>query len=162
MRRACGQAWPTTPFAKPQGVPPVGASQRLRAPCLVEDARKDKFVLLGFDWVEETPSAGGDIACGNGYSCRQGALPMRPPHCFSQPENGSLILPWNCCDGEVSMKPPTNPYHQPETVFAGERQEFSDAGLSPDDPTVQTRASRARPPHAKSESPKKKKRRKRG
>jgi hypothetical protein len=59
------------------------------------------------------------------------------------------------------MKPRTNPYHQPETVFAGERQEFSDAGLSPDDPAVQARASKARGSRAKSESAKKKKRRKR-
>jgi len=28
-----------------------------------------------------------------------------------------------------------NPYHQSEIVFTGERQEFSDAGLSPDDAT---------------------------
>jgi hypothetical protein len=54
--------------------------------------------------------------------------------------------------------PPTNPYHQAETAFSGERQEFSDTGLSPDDPAVQGRASKAKP-HAKSESAKKKKRR---
>lgn len=58
------------------------------------------------------------------------------------------------------MKPRANPYHQPETIFAGERQEFSDAGLSPDDPAVQARASKAKRPQAKSESVKKKKRRK--
>jgi hypothetical protein len=59
------------------------------------------------------------------------------------------------------MKPPTNPYHQPETVFAGERQEFSDAGLSPDDPAVQARVSKRRRLQTKSESSKKQKRRKR-
>jgi hypothetical protein len=56
--------------------------------------------------------------------------------------------------------PPISPYHQSETVFTGERQEFSDAGLSPDDPTVQGRAPRRRPAGGKSESAKKKKRRK--
>jgi hypothetical protein len=60
------------------------------------------------------------------------------------------------------MKAPANPYHQPETPFIGERQEFSDAGLSPDDPAVQARASKARRANAKSETAKNKKRRKRG
>jgi hypothetical protein len=57
--------------------------------------------------------------------------------------------------------PPTSPYHQSETVFTGERQEFSDAGLSPDDPTVRAREARRKPAGAKSESAQKKKRRKR-
>lgn len=56
--------------------------------------------------------------------------------------------------------PPTSPYHQSETVFTGERQEFFDAGLSPDDPAVQGRAPRRKPAGAKSESTTKKKRRK--
>jgi len=59
------------------------------------------------------------------------------------------------------MKAPTNPYHQPETLFVGERQEFTDSGLSPDDPAVQARASKARRANVKSESAKNKKRRKR-
>ena len=36
------------------------------------------------------------------------------------------------------MKTPINPYHQPETIFVGKRQQFCDAGLSPDDPVVQS------------------------
>jgi hypothetical protein len=59
------------------------------------------------------------------------------------------------------MDAPTNPYHQPETLFIGERQKFSDAGLSPDDPAVQARASKARPANVISETAKNKKRRKR-
>jgi hypothetical protein len=59
------------------------------------------------------------------------------------------------------MNAPTNPYHQPETIFAGERQQFSDAGLSPDDPAVQGRASKrgradGKPGPAKKKKPRKK------
>jgi hypothetical protein len=56
---------------------------------------------------------------------------------------------------------PTPTSHQNETLFTGERQKFSDAGLSPDDPTVQARESRRKAAGKKSESPQKKKRRKR-
>jgi len=62
--------------------------------------------------------------------------------------------------GLLMNPPPRNAYHQTETVFVGERQEFSDAGLCPDDPTIQGRAPR-RKPGAKSDAPKRKKPRKR-
>ena len=57
--------------------------------------------------------------------------------------------------------PPKSSYHQSETVFTGERQEFADTGLSPNDPTVQGRGPGRKPTGAQSESPQKKKRKKR-
>ena len=57
-------------------------------------------------------------------------------------------------------RPPTDPYHQAETVFTGERQKFSDAGLSPDDPAVQQRMSKGRRAGDNSQLARKKKPRK--
>jgi hypothetical protein len=54
-------------------------------------------------------------------------------------------------------RPPTNSYHQTETVFVGERQMFTDAGLSPDDPVVRGREAREKRLNGNSQSGRKKK-----
>lgn len=77
------------------------------------------------------------------------------------PQPGSYVIELHCNAQWVRGVSPMK-YHQPETVFAGERQQFSDTGLSPDDPAVRERVSQRSRLNVKSPPAKKRKPRKKG